>query len=95
MSSKNLPTKFHYIECECDLPEHTLRFSVDESDNEKCLVIETRIVNYMGLFGRLKYAFRYVFGLITKYGPYDCTLINKQNAFELIRLCEMITKQRK
>lgn len=77
-----------YFECQCQDPEHTLRFCYDPSDGE--LWMEAYVSsNYLGFFRRLWRGIKYVFGANSKYGHFDTTMFRPE---DIIRLQELLEK---
>lgn len=76
--------KRHYAECSCDSSEHIIRFTydTDEPADEGMLVIEPQL-STGGFFHRFRRAFWYVLGYKCKYGQWDETLLNPEQAKEL------------
>lgn len=78
-----------YIECDCDHAEHILRFTrysgLDELD--KSLTVNVYLSHYMGLFRRIWYGIKYIFGHKSRYGAFDCVLLNRKNVERLRNLC--------
>jgi len=57
----------HYIECACHLFDHTIRFTIDdwEDDPNTNLIVETRMSHFLPWYRRIALAFKYVLGLDT------------------------------
>lgn len=73
--------KNHFVVCECLSSEHTLRFIYNKDDKE--LYTEVYLNNHKNFIVRLLVAIRYIFGYTSKYGHFDCTIINKDEAKKL------------
>jgi hypothetical protein len=71
----------HFLICSCNSSEHTLRFMYDKGENE--IYTEVYLNQHNNLFKRLLVAVKYVFGYTSKYGHFDCTILNKQSARKL------------
>lgn len=64
----------HYVECTCKHATHTLRFTLDPDDGE--LYVEVQLRQYRRWHERLWMAVMYVFGHQSRYGYYDCTVLD-------------------
>lgn len=71
---------FEYTSCDCASPEHTIRWSRDE---DGYVAQEVHLVHYKSLWGRLVTAVRYVFGYRSRYGHWDCVMLNEQQQEKL------------
>lgn len=71
----------HFVVCDCQSPEHTLRFMYDEEEKE--LYTEVYLNQYRSFFKRVYVAIKYIFGYTSKYGHWDCTMISKPKADKL------------
>jgi malate/lactate dehydrogenase len=80
--------KFHYIECACLSPLHTLRFYLDE-DNQ--LSVETYLNCYYPWYKRIWIAFKYVIGYNNS-GAFDETILNQDSQNKLRELLDVRTK---
>ena len=78
--------KNHFVVCDCHSSEHTLRFIYDEEDKE--LYTEVYLYQHFSFLKRIYVAVKYIFGYTSKYGHFDCTIINK---IETLKLKEFLT----
>ena len=76
-----------YLECACYSSEHTLRFIYDQEENE--LYTEVHLNSY-GFVKRLLIAIKYIFGYQSKYGSFDCFIMNPKDRKKLIKILEGI-----
>lgn len=67
-----------YIICSCGTPEHLVILTYDKI--EKDIYIQTQLHQYRSFFKRIVTAFKYIFNYTSKYGHWDCTLIDKEQA---------------
>ena len=67
--------------CSCYSTEHTLRWSYDTSEKE--FYTEVFLNQYRSFFKRVWIAVKYVFGYKCRYGHWDCTLLNENEAIKL------------
>ena len=82
-----------YIECSCHLPEHTLRFTLDDDPDWEAIFIETYLSHYFGFFKRLWYGVKYIFGYKNKYSAFDTTVLCREQIKELRELCNISLKE--
>lgn len=71
----------HFVVCDCQSSEHTLRFMYDEENKE--LYTEVYLNQYRSFFKRVYVAIKYIFGYTSKYGHWDCTMISIPKAHKL------------
>jgi hypothetical protein len=71
----------HFLICSCSSSEHTLRFIYDKSENE--IYTEVYLNQHKNLFKRLIVAIKYIFGYTSKYGHFDCTMMDESEAKKL------------
>ena len=74
--------KVKYLECSCYSAEHTLRFSYDDNDTNE-LYIEICLYNYNSIFWRALAAIKYVFGYKSRYGHFDCMILERDKVKKL------------
>jgi hypothetical protein len=84
----NFKIKNHYVECECHSVEHVVRYTFypDDAlyDPADRLVYVTMFLNqYRSFWKRIWVAIKYVFGYKCKYGHFDCTMVNVDEATNL------------
>lgn len=77
-----------YFECSCNSSEHTIRMVYDPE--EKDAYVEVQLCMTNNFFQRVWSAFKYVFGYNCRYGHWDCTLIEKETAEQMIELLKKI-----
>jgi hypothetical protein len=71
----------HFVVCSCQSAEHTLRFICDPE--EQTIYTEVQLSQTKSLRKRIVIAVRYIFGRSTRYGVWDCTLMEKDEALKL------------
>lgn len=71
----------HFLVCECNSSEHTLRYMYDQENKE--LYTEVYLNNHNSIFKRIYIAVKYIFGYTSKYGHFDCTIMSKKEASKL------------
>lgn len=76
--------KPEYFTCQCNSPEHTLRFVLDKEDNE--IYTEVYLNQHNNFFKRCWIALKYVFGYTSKYGHWDCFILKNEEAGRLKHL---------
>lgn len=81
-----------YFECSCNSPEHTLRFVIDDSDDDKELYTEVHLTEVNSFFKRCWIALKYIFGYKCKYGNWDCWLLKTEDITKLEELLAYIKK---
>ena len=79
----------HYSECSCTDAEHTIRWQrckkeFLEDDEEPEVYCSVYLRKYKNFFQRVRYGIKYMFGYQSKYGAFDCTLLDKEEAQKLI-----------
>lgn len=82
---------FTHITCVCTSPEHTLRFSFDEEEKE--VYTEVYLKQYRGFFKRVWIALKYIFGYSSRYGHWDCTIMNDAESRKLHGFLEYAIKE--
>jgi hypothetical protein len=65
--------------CDCESCDHLFQFIDDGED----MWIEVQLNPTHSFFKRVILAIKYIFGYYTKFGHWDCTLIDKQTRAEL------------
>ncbi len=78
-----------YFECECCNPEHTIRFHVDNEDN---IIYMTTHLSHQPFFKRVLTALKYIFKCDNKWGTFEETIINQQQASRMVSVLQQITK---
>ena len=66
-----------YYECQCESPEHTLRFVYDPDENE--LYTEVHLTQYRNVFKTIWVAIKYIFGYKCRYGHFDCWMLKNED----------------
>lgn len=82
----NLET--YHFDCECQSPEHTLRFAVDPDSQDPELYTEVYLNDHRGFFKRLWYGLRYIFGYQCRYGAWDCWVMREEDIGRLRNLLD-------
>lgn len=75
-----------FFECACFSDEHTLKFSYDPDENE--LFTSVYLNQYRNVWKRIWVAVKYVFGYPSKYGHWDCFVMQPEDAERLKALLE-------
>ena len=74
-----------YIECSCHHPEHTIRFTRwDEDEDGYFMDIQYFLVD-QPLWHRLRDGIKYIFGFKTKYGHFGEVLMTKEATLKLAK----------
>lgn len=73
--------KNHFVVCSCNSSEHTLRFIYDKEEDE--LYTEVQLSQHKSIIKRIVAAVKYIFGHTSKYGVWDCTIVDKSEAAKL------------
>ena len=81
-----------WFDCKCGMAEHSLRFVLDESENE--IYTEVYLRQWRNIFKRIWIAVEYIFGLRHQYGHFDCFLLDSKDAARLIGMLEKIKEQK-
>lgn len=79
-----------FVSCDCGSPEHTLRFILDLEG--QMIHTEVYLNNYNNVFKRMWIALKYVFGYTSKYGHFDCTVMDVETASQLIQMINMLRR---
>jgi len=74
----------YFFECGCGSDEHTLRFTLDNEDQE--IYTSIFLNNYNNIFKRIFIAIKYIFGYKCKYGHWDCWIMKKDDAQKLLEM---------
>jgi len=80
--------KREYIECECGTPEHTLRFTWEDGPDWPEIYVEVHLDHHYGIFKRIWYGIRYIFGFKSVYGQFDEATLSYDKVKQLKTLCE-------
>ena len=74
-----------YIECQCGIIEHMLRFSYDWHPDPRYaeIYIDVHLNQYYGFFRRFWYGLKYILGFKSKWGHFDETVIDRKKTIEL------------
>jgi hypothetical protein len=78
---KKIDTEIKYFECQCDSPNHVIRFVVDDWDDGKNIdvYLETQLCQNYGFFRRLLLGIKYIIGCKNEMCHWDCTYIKKED----------------
>lgn len=68
-----------HLVCDCKSADHDIRIV----RNEEEVWVEVQLNSTKNLLQRLVAAIKYVFGYNSKYGHWDCTLLNKKEMTKL------------
>jgi hypothetical protein len=79
-----------YFECACFSDEHTLKFHWDADDNQ--LYTSVYLYHYRNIFKRIWIAIKYVFGYRSKYGHWDCFIMQLKDAERLRSLLDRLVE---
>lgn len=71
------------INCDCYYPEHGLRMTYFDDDDDYGLIIEVHLTTYKNFFKRIWVALRYVFGYRCRYGEWDEVIVQPESAQEI------------
>jgi hypothetical protein len=73
----NDEAKFH-LDCDCGSPDHLISFCFTVGDNYDIGTIHTQIQMHPGLawYQRIWAAIKYVFGAESRFGHWDCTVMD-------------------
>jgi len=70
--------------CKCDCTSHLIRVTYCKWDNgDEEFVVSPILNHYLGFWGRLKIAFKYLFGILHDDWAYDTVLLSRTQAQEL------------
>ncbi len=72
--------KSEFFECTCMSDEHTLRFTLDDTE----LYTSVFLHQYRSFFKRVWIAIKYTFGYKCKDGHWDCTILKPEDCDRLI-----------
>lgn len=75
-----------YFECKCHSSDHTIRFVIDDEDDE--IYVEVQLNRTKNVFQRIWAALKYICGHECRYGHWDCTLLKDEDREELIKILE-------
>ena len=87
------PMETIYFECQCESPEHTLRFVYDPDYNE--LYTEVLLSQYRNIFKRIWTAIKYIFGYECRYGHFDCWMLKVEDCNGIKDLLNKVIKNAK
>ena len=62
------------FECDCHDLSHTFRISYDKEFDE--VILETHLYQYNGFLRRIWLAIKYILGIESKCGHYDCIMLS-------------------
>ena len=75
-----------YLDCDCDSPEHLIRFSYFEDDKDY-VYLEVHLYPH-GFWSRLLTAIKYIFGHRSEYGDFSETVLGKEKVQQLRDCCD-------
>jgi hypothetical protein len=81
-----------YFECQCFSPEHSLRFVLDLDEGDPGIHTEVYLGSYPWGWKRVWVGVRYIFGYKSRYGAWDCFLLQPADAVRLASLCDRLVK---
>lgn len=76
-----MPYEPEYIDCDCHSSDHTLRYMIDD---EGQLYTEVQLCRTKNFFQRVIAATKYVFGYNSRYGHWDCFMMDPRDKQRLI-----------
>lgn len=84
-----------YIDCQCQSPDHVIRFTLDDYANEEPeLYVEVQLHQWHSFWKRLVLAVKYLFGKSARFGYWDCTLLDTDSAQKLAVMCHQYRAKR-
>jgi len=75
--------EFEYVECDCSLPTHMIRFSY----NKEYCYLTTHLAS-TSLLSRIGGGIKYIFGHKSNYGDFQETLLRPASAKKVISILE-------
>ena len=79
----------YFLSCICGSPEHQLIFRYDDEE----LWTEVHLANSYNFIGRIWVAMKYILGYRSKYGHWDCVLLDREKAEKLRDFIEEFLRQ--
>jgi hypothetical protein len=92
--------QIEHFDCDCNSPEHTLRFmymppyKYQNGLEEGELYTEVYLQQYRNVFKRIWIALKYIFGYKCRYGHFDCTIIKKEDYQRFKRLIDKVIQDK-
>lgn len=83
--------KVHF-DCQCGSEEHSFSFVHCKDDGE--LYLSVYLNQYRNVFKRIWVAIKYVCGYTSKYGHWDCTIMDDKETKRLLDLCQLSLVER-
>ena len=74
--------------CHCNSPEHQFILSYDSEEKE--IYITPYLSSYLSFWKRIILAIKYIFGYRSKYGHWDCIILNTKEIKRLYLLLDSI-----
>lgn len=85
--------------CDCSSPEHQILIHTnpdwDEPGEEREAYISIYLGTYRGFWGRLKYAWKYLWGYKSKYGAFDQMILTKKHVPAFEKLISYLKEEEK
>lgn len=86
--------KYELFVCDCGDVNHQFVAIIDESEEPPDVYVEVRLNRYLGFWHRLINSIRYLFkiGNPSRFGDYDCVLLNKSHVKGFEKIIEALNK---
>ena len=75
-----------YLDCECESPEHLLRFSYFDDDKDR-MYVEVHLTTH-NFWRRIITGVKYIFGYRSVYGEFGETVLEKDKVQQLRDCCD-------
>ncbi len=93
---KENPIKIEHIVCSCGSSEHVLEFMFDIDEKEPQfdhIYTQVQLHQYRTFRERVWVAIKYIFGYKCRYGVWDCTVMEKEEAKKLYKFLGQYIKK--
>jgi hypothetical protein len=80
--------KREYVECECGTIEHMLRFTWNDDPDWPEIYVDVYLNQRYGLFKRLWYGLKYIFGFKSRFGQFDEATMSYEKVEQLKVMCD-------